>query len=68
MLLHEVRGKRGSAALWCVWGSCFKAGLGALPGVGLSPGAALGDISRQLVSNSPRHCLIRSNVVQMLPL
>lgn len=33
-------------------GSCPKAGLCALPGAGLSLGALLGDISRQLISNS----------------
>lgn len=45
-----------------------KAGLGALPGVGLSLGAVFVDIARQFISNSLRHCLIRSNTVQMLPL
>lgn len=33
-------------------GSCPRAGLGALPGVGLSPGAVLGNVSRQFIRNS----------------
>ena len=49
-----ARGKGGEGLCsLMVWrGSCSKAGLGVLPGVSLSLGAVLGDMSMQFVSDT----------------